>query len=67
MDMNTRIRERRIAVGLTQKELGEACGYTGAAAKKAVWRWEHGGAPVPLDRVRRLAKALQLPLDAFIP
>lgn len=67
MDMSTLIRERRMAVGLTQQELGEKCGYSGQAAKKAVWRWEHAGAPVPLDRVRRLAAALMLPLDAFIP
>lgn len=61
------IRERRKALGLTQLKLGELCGYTGRNAELMVQHWEHGRAAVPLERLRALSKALQIPLDALVP
>lgn len=61
------IRNARQAKGLTQKQLGMLCGYTGATAESAARRWELNIKPVPIDRLRRLCAALDLPLDALIP
>lgn len=61
------IRECRIAAGLTQRQLGEACGYEGRSAETTVQNWEKDKQPVPLDRLRRLAVALGVPLDSLIP
>lgn len=61
------IRECRIAAGLTQKQLGEACGYTGESASATIRKWETEKNPVPLDRLRRLAAALNVSLDSLIP
>ena len=61
------IRNARQAKGLTQKQLGELCGYTGNVAEVTARRWELNSAPVPIDRLRRLCAALDLPLDALIP
>lgn len=61
------IRECRTAAGLTQRQLGEACGYEGRSAETTVQNWEKDKQPVPLDRLRRLAVALGVPLDSLIP
>lgn len=61
------IRNARQAKGLTQKQLGELCGYEGATGEAHVRRWELEVRPVPIDRLRRLCAALDLPLDALIP
>lgn len=61
------IRTRRIVLGYTQRQLGEMCGYQGRIAENTIQLWEYGKRPVPADRLRRLAKALKLPLEALIP
>lgn len=61
------IRTARQAKGLTQKQLGTLCGYEGRSAEVSVQRWERNEMPVPIDRLRRLCAALDLPLDALIP
>ena len=62
------IRTARQAKGLSQAQLGVLCGYEGRkAAENMVQRWEYGTKPVPIDRLRRLCAALDLPLDALIP
>lgn len=61
------IRTRRLEMPYTQRQLGELCGYEGRTAERMVQQWEQGSRPVPADRLRRLAKALQLPLEALIP
>ena len=61
------IRERRQALRLTQRQLGELCGYTGRSAETVVQNWEADRQPVPLDRLRRLAAALEIPVDTLIP
>ena len=61
------IRTRRLDMPYTQRQLGELCGYEGRTAERMVQQWEQGSRPVPADRLRRLAKALELPLEALIP
>jgi transcriptional regulator with XRE-family HTH domain len=61
------IRTRRIILGYTQRQLGEMCGYEGRQAETYVQKWEYDQRPVPIDHLRRLAKALELPLEALIP
>lgn len=57
----------RKTLGLTQRQLGEACGYEGRTAEVMVQHWEKGRSPVPLDKIRILAKTLQISIDSLIP
>lgn len=52
------IRAARIAAGLTQKQLGQAAGYTDSTAQPFVASWEAGIRPIPRDKIRAVAKAL---------
>lgn len=52
---------------LTQKQLGEMCGYSGASAERVVQLWERDKQPVPLEKIRPLAKALEIPIESLIP
>ena len=61
------IRTRRIILGYTQRQFGELCGYEGKTAENMIQQMEYNRIPVPVDRLRRLAKALELPLEALIP
>lgn len=61
------IRAARMNAGMTQQELGEKMGYAGDSAQVTVRRWEAGSRPVPLDKIRPLAAALNLTLDDLIP
>lgn len=67
MTIPEHIRASRKAAGLTQRQLGEACGYEGRSAERVVQLWESGSQPVPIERLRRLAAALNIPLDSLIP
>ena len=58
------IRARRIVVRLSQRQLGEACGFKGHTAVTAVQQWENDRAMPKTKHLRRLAKALQVPLDS---
>ena len=58
------IHARRVLLRLTQQELGEKCGYVGSAARTTVQHWETDRRIVPTERLRRLAKALKVPLDS---
>ena len=60
------IKEARIKKGLTQDELGTICGFEKNPGLN-IRHWESDRNPVPVDRLRRLAAALDLPLDDLIP
>jgi transcriptional regulator with XRE-family HTH domain len=66
-DIPAKIKAARQAKDLTQQELGEKLGYTGEFARVAIKRWESGERPVPLEKIRPLAAALNLTLDDLIP
>lgn len=61
------IRERRLALGLSQRKLGELCGKQGKSAEMAIQHWEHGRLKPALEDLRPLADALQITLDELIP
>ena len=61
------IRTARLAAGLTQKQLGEACGYKGDPAQVYVAMWENGTRPIPRNKLRAVAKALNVPVDELLP
>lgn len=66
-DIPAIIKAARIRCGYTQQELGEKMGYEGRSAEVTVQRWESGSRPVPIDKIRALAAALNLTLDDLIP
>lgn len=61
------IRQLRTAAGLTQKALGEACGYIEASAERSVRHWESGRSYPPIEMLRALAQALHVPVESLIP
>lgn len=67
MTIPERIKQARIDAGLTQQQLGEACGYPPNTASITARRWESGTRPVPLDKLRIVARTLKLKLDDLIP
>lgn len=66
-DIPAIIKAARIKAAFSQKELGEKMGYEGRSAEVTVQRWENGSRPVPLEKIRALAAALNLTLDDLIP
>lgn len=58
------IRARRTVLRISQQKLGEACGYTGHGAATTVQYWEKDERPIPIERLRRLARALKCPIDS---
>lgn len=61
------LRSIRKTAGLTQKEVGMACGYDEINADRMVRGWEAGKSLPTLMRLRALAKALHCSLDKIIP
>ena len=61
------IKSVRIQRNLSQQKLGELCGYKGGSARVMVQKWEKEIAPIPLDKIRPLARALGLTVDEFVP
>lgn len=66
-DIPATIKAARLRCGYTQQELGEKMGYSVSTAGATVRRWENGTRPVPIDKIRPLAAALNLTLDDLIP
>lgn len=60
------VRRARVALGLTQKELGEKCWYVGENAQKIVSRWESGTRPIPRDKIILVANILNLELQELL-
>ena len=54
------IRSARIALGLTQQQLGERIGYTGRTAELTIQGIESGRRKVPRDKVQKLAELLSI-------
>jgi transcriptional regulator with XRE-family HTH domain len=56
------VRDRRLAAGLSQEALAERCGVD----RKSISRVETGAFSPSLDRVWRLADALEVPLEDLV-
>lgn len=55
------IRKRRRELGMSQKELGEACGYD-ISASTVISKIELGVNTIPVNRLLLLANALSMPV-----
>lgn len=66
-DIPAIIKAARLRVGYTQQELGEHMGYSAESAGPLVRQWESGRRPVPLEKIRALAEALNLTVDDLVP
>lgn len=56
----TLVRTARMALGLTQKKLGEQLGYTGRNAELMIQSIESGRRKIPRDKIKVLAELLNL-------
>ena len=61
------IRQKRQMSGYTQKRFGEMLGYKGDVAQVIVARWEAGTRPIPQDKLKLVAKLLEIPLEDLLP
>lgn len=59
--VGSRVRMRRIMLGMSQEKLGEALGLT----FQQVQKYEKGGNRVTAARLREIANALKLPIVSF--
>lgn len=57
--MAIKLKQYRVKAGLTQAQLAKAVGVS----QPNYQRWESGAAPVPEDKLRKLAKSLHVSLD----
>ena len=55
MKVGTLIKQRRLELGLSQKELAERCGY---ADRSAISRIESGDRDIPVKQLKKIAAAL---------
>lgn len=61
------IRAFRKAAGLTQKQLGLACGFDEKNADRNVRGWEAGKSYPTIYVLRRLSAALGVPIENLVP
>lgn len=59
--LGRRLKRRRLALGLTQKQLGDRVGVT----PQLIHKWETAQSSIYAARLHELAKALDAPLDYF--
>lgn len=62
----TALREARIKAGLTQKEVGIACGCTEKYSQRLVSLWENDYQPIARNKVVTLSKLLNIPIENLI-
>ena len=60
MTASKEIKAARIAMGLTQQQLGERIGYTGRTAELTIQAIESGRRKAPRDKVKVLAELLSI-------
>lgn len=60
--MKTKLKQFRVRAGLTQAKLAKKVGVT----QPNYQRWEAGSAPIPEDKLKKLAKALAASPDALL-
>lgn len=63
LDYGYNLRVLRIAIGLSQREVAEAC----STATRTVQYWECGRQLPGVDRIRALAAVLQVPINQIVP
>lgn len=63
MTIPERIKQARLDAGLTQQQLARICRTT----SRTVQRWEYGDLHVATDKLRIVARVLNLSLEDLIP
>lgn len=58
-EFSSNIKQRRLSLGLTQKDLGEKMGYS----EKSISKWESGKAIVPSALLPKLSDVLKMSID----
>ena len=67
-DIPVTIMTARLNAGLTQKQLGEKCGYKGDCVPSGyVSGWESGVRPVPMAKLKVVAEALGIKVEKLLP
>ena len=66
MTTGEKIRALRERAGLTQQQLGIACGLTINSAQPNVAGWEQGERPIPRKRLKAAAEALQVEISELV-
>ena len=61
------IQKARLNAGLTQKQLGELCGYKDDYAQRYVSSWESGVRPIPTAKLKVVAEALGVEVEKLLP
>src|SRR5438874_9377146 len=60
--MKTKLKQFRVRAGMTQAKLAKKIGVT----QPNYQRWESGSAPVPDDKLKKLAKVLETSPEAIL-
>lgn len=60
------LRTARLSAGLTQHEVGIACGCNEKYAQSIVARWENGNRPVPKNKMVTVSKLLNIPVENLL-
>ena len=63
MKVGTLIKQRRLELGLSQKELAERCGY---ADRSAISRIESGERDIPVSQLKKIAAALGMETEDLV-
>ena len=63
MKVGTLIKQRRMELGLSQKELAERCGY---ADRSAISRIESGERDIPVRQLKKIAEALGMEAEDLL-
>ena len=65
-ELGKKIKKARTAKGLKAQQVGAARGYTEKNGESYVSNWETGKRPVPNNKIRELARILDMSIDDFI-
>ncbi len=65
-EFGNRVRQYRTEKKMSLDELARKCGYTSDNARSSIQKIEAGKSDVPASKIRLLAKALELPVNAIM-
>lgn len=60
------LKSARIKAGLTQQEVGIACGCSEKYSQRLVSFWENDYRPIPRDKISAISKLLNIPIENLL-
>lgn len=66
IDFGNRVRQYRLEKKMSLDELARKCGYTSDNARSSIQKIEAGKSDVPASKIKLLANALEIPIDAIM-